>query len=153
MAPQRLVVFDTSVYVPYYRGEAYREFIRSETLRGRTRLYSVVLQELYAGTRSLRHKRELDIVEQAFHRRGYLLTPAHQDWVAAGQAISYYMRSYGALDPRDHINDLLIFLCAAQVEARIVTENASHFEMWDRPLHRTGLKLEVEEMRREDHLN
>lgn len=150
---RRLIVFDTSVYVPYYRGEAYRDYVRRETSRGRVRLCSVVLQELYAGTRSPQDTRDLKVIERAFSRMGYLLTPTHQDWITAGQAISHSIRTYGALNPRDHLNDILIILCAAQVGARIVTENSEHFERWTRQISRMGFKAKIESIQREDHFN
>jgi len=153
MISQRFVVFDTSVYVPYYRGEAYRNYVRREILRGRVRLCSVVLQELYAGTRSSQDKRDLDLVERAFYQRGYILTPIHQDWMIAGRAIHRHIRTYGEINPHDHINDILIILCASRVGARIVTENKEHFEVWTRQIHRMGLKVKIEGVRRGDHLN
>lgn len=150
---QRLVVFDTSIYIPYYRGEAYYVYVRRETLRGRVRLCSVVLQELYAGIRSPRMKEDLDATARAFEHRGRLVTPTHRDWITAGLAISRYIRLYGPIEPRDHINDILILLCASHVNARVFTENKEHFEMWAKLLRRMGWRARIEGLHREDHLN
>jgi predicted nucleic acid-binding protein len=50
------VVFDTSVLIPYLRGEAYTSLVEHLLRAGRSRLSAVVLAELYAGTRSPRDK-------------------------------------------------------------------------------------------------
>jgi len=150
---QRLVVFDTSTYIPYYRGKAYSVYVRRETLRGRVRFCSVVLQELYAGVRSRRMKEDLDATARTFEHRGYLVTPTHRDWITAGLAINRYIRLYGPIEPRDHINDILILLCASWVNAWVLTENREHFEMWAKLLRRMGLRVRIEGLHREDHLN
>lgn len=150
---QRLVVFDTSIYIPYYRGEAYYAYVRRETLRGRVHLCSVVLQELYAGVHSRRMKEDLDATARAFEHRDCLVTPTHRDWITAGLAINRYIRLYGSIEPRDHINDILILLCASWVNAQVLTENKEHFEMWAKLLRRMGLSVKIEGLHREDHLN
>ena len=108
-------LFDTSIYIPYLRGEAYTDLIERALQTGQVYLSSVVLAELYAGTRSARDKADLDIVRQSYQTLGRLVTPTASDWARAGQAIRRYGRLYGTLDPREHMNDVLILLSGAAV--------------------------------------
>lgn len=73
------MVFDSSVYIPYLRREAYRDLVEGQTRRGRKRLSSVVLQELFTGTRSPADKRLLDDLNRAFVASGYVVTPEHME--------------------------------------------------------------------------
>jgi predicted nucleic acid-binding protein len=70
-----LVLFDTSVYIPYLRGEAYSGLIEDAVRRGMVRPISVVMAELYAGTRSAQDKADLDVVLRAYQSLGFLVTP------------------------------------------------------------------------------
>jgi predicted nucleic acid-binding protein len=54
-----LVLFDTSIYIPHLRGEAYTALLEEASRTGLVRLSAVVLGELYAGTRSARDKADL----------------------------------------------------------------------------------------------
>jgi len=104
----RPVVFDTSVYIPYLRGEAYTTLIERAVQAGRVRLSAVVLGELYAGTRSPQDKADLDVVTRVYQSLGFLIAPSVHDWVRAGQGIRRYRKLYGAVKPREHLNDILI---------------------------------------------
>lgn len=46
-------------------------------------------------------------------------------------------------EPRDHINDILIALCAAKVNAELVTENTGDMERWRKMLRRAGKVLHI----------
>jgi len=46
------ILFDTSIYIPHLRGQAYSTLSKRAVRTGRVRLSAVVLAELYAGTRS-----------------------------------------------------------------------------------------------------
>jgi predicted nucleic acid-binding protein len=74
-----LVLFDTSMYIPYLRGEAYSGLIETTGRSGRVRLSAVVLSELYAGTRSPQDKTDLDVVSRAYQSLGFLVVPAVED--------------------------------------------------------------------------
>jgi predicted nucleic acid-binding protein len=147
------VVFDTSIYIPYFRREAYRSLIEAQTRRGRNRLSSVVIQELYTGTRSPTDKRLLDELNRAFTSRGYVVTPEHEEWVLAGQLLNQYCRRHGFLDPRSHVADVLILISALRVGAVLITENVRNFAMWLRLMGRRRLAGAVLGVRREDHLD
>jgi len=147
----RTVVFDTSIYIPYFRGEAYRDLVESETRRGGNRVSSVVLQELYAGTRSPADKRLLDDLNRAFATRGLLLTPEHDEWVLTGQLLNQHGRRYGFLTPRHHVADILILLSAVRAGAVLITENVQDFSAWLKLLRRRRVSGAVLGVRRGDH--
>ena len=42
--------------------------------------------------------------------------------------MAYYARQYGAIQPRDHANDVLIALCVSRANATLITENKEHME-------------------------
>jgi predicted nucleic acid-binding protein len=83
----RLVVFDSSIYIPYLRGQAYANLLEPAGRSASARLSSVVVAELYAGTRSARGKADLDAVGA---RLPVLGIPAGgvtvEDWTRAGQS-------------------------------------------------------------------
>jgi len=141
-------LFDTSVLIPYFRGWAYAALIERSILDNRLWLSSVVLQELYAGTRSDLDKKDLDRIDRGLHAVERVVTPRHEDWVAAGVAISRYARLYGEIRPRDHINDLLILIGAARVDADLVTENAVDMNRWARILRKGGWEVRVKAVTR-----
>ena len=147
----RLIVFDTSVYIPYLRGEAYTALIERAVHAGRVRLSAVVLGELYAGTRSPRDKADLDVVTRVYQSLGFLVAPSAHDWVSAGQAIRRYRQLYGSVKPREHVNDILILLSGATAAAVVVTENAKPFARWAALLRRMGSKVPVREVSRADY--
>lgn len=112
---------------------------------------SVVMQELYAGARSNADKRDLDGINRAFSSRGYVVTPEHIDWVAAGIVLARYQHHHGRFAPGDHINDILIVLGAAKLDADLVTENAEDMERWRRMLRGRTKQFRVLGVKRQDH--
>jgi len=148
MRPQ---LFDTSTLIPMIRGEAYEPLFRRGLRSGRARISSVVMQELYAGARSRADKRSLDEFNRAFVSRGYVVTPDHHDWTRAGVILARYRRLHGDVQPRDHLNDLLIVLCAAKIAADLVTENAADMVRWRRMLPPDARALRIVGVRRQNH--
>ena len=148
----RPVVFDTSVYIPYLRGEAYAALIERAVHARRVRLSAVVLGELYAGTRSPQDKADLDVVTRVYESLGFLVTPSVHDWARAGQGIRRYRELYGSVKPREHLNDILILLAGAAAAAVVVTENAKPFTRWATLLRRVGSKVAVRQVSRADYL-
>jgi predicted nucleic acid-binding protein len=148
-----LVLFDTSIYIPHVRGEAYTTLLEEAARTGSVRLSAVVLEELYAGTRSARDKADLDVVLRAYQSLGFLVTPQTAEWTQAGQVIRRYSRLYGELEPREHLNDILILLSGAMVGAEVVTENARPFARWTALLRRMRRTVRVREVQREDYLD
>lgn len=147
----RPIVFDTSLYIPYLRGEAYTALIERAVHAGRVRLSAVVLGELYAGTRSPQDKADLDVVTRVYQSLGFLVAPSASDWVRAGQGIRRYRELYGLVKPREHLNDILILLSGAAAAAVVVTENAKPFARWAALLRRMGSRVTVREVSRADY--
>lgn len=141
LALLRPLLFDTSIMIPMIRGEAYEDLFQRALRSGRARLSSVVLQELYAGAQTPADKRDYDAINRAFLSRGYLVTPDHDDWTTSGVILARYQQRYGHVEPRDHINDILITLCAVKIDAELVTENATDMERWKKMLRQAGKKL------------
>jgi len=146
-----LLLFDTSIYIPYLRSEAYGELLDRAARVGRVRMSSVVLSELYAGTRSPRDKADLDAVGRSYSALGYLLTPSAEDWALAGQAIRRHRALHGDIVPSEHMHDLLILLSATRGGAVVVTENAAHFTRWATILRKMGVAARIQATRQEDY--
>lgn len=145
------LLFDTSIYIPYLRAEAYGTLLDRAARSGRVRMSAVVLSELYAGTRSARDKADLDAVFRSYSTLGYLISPTAEDWALAGQAIRRHRALHGDVVPGDHMHDLLILLSGARTGAAVVTENAAHFARWASILRKMGIAARVEAVRHEDH--
>jgi predicted nucleic acid-binding protein len=150
---RHLILFDTSIYVPYLRGEAYTTLIEGAVRTGRVRLSTVVLAELYAGTRSTQDKADLDVALRAYQSLGFLIVPTVEDWTRAGQGIRRYRSLYGDIEPREHLNDVLILLSGARAGAEVVTENAKPFTRWAALFRHMRVPVRVREVRREDYLD
>lgn len=148
MAYPRPLLFDASVLIPVFRREAYEELFQRALRNGRARLSSVVMQELYAGALSPADKRDYDAINQLFLRHGYMLTPTHHDWTTSGILLARYQQRYGALEPRDYINDILIVLSAANADAELITENDIDMRRWQAMLRRAGKRLMLTAVRR-----
>ncbi len=110
---------------------------------GRTWLSSVVVAELYAGTRSPQDALVLDRIVAAMRRVGRELTPSEGDWARAGRLIARRIRLSGGLRPRDHLADVLILVSAARLGGVVVTANVRHFQAWVRLASASGLDVEV----------
>lgn len=149
----RLLVFDTSIYIPRLRGEAYVGLMRKAARTGRVRLSAIVAAELYAGTRSRGDKADLDTAVRAYRSRGFLVTPDGEDWAGAGQAIRRYRETYGEIVPRDHLNDVLLLLSAGRIGAEVVTEESKAFARWAALLRRMGRTVRIRAVGREEHLD
>jgi predicted nucleic acid-binding protein len=146
----RPLLFDTSIMIPMIRGVAYEELFQRALRSGRARLSSVVMQELYAGTQSPADKRGYDGINRSFVSRGYMITPGHDDWTLSGTLLARYQQRYGAIEPRDHINDILIALCAINAAASLVTENTTDMMRWKEMLRRAGKRLSLRTVQRTD---
>jgi predicted nucleic acid-binding protein len=140
----RLQILDSSVLIPWLRDGSYDQLVTASFTSRQSILCTVVWMELYAGTRSASDKRDLDRMVQALADVGRVISPQPKDFYQAGQMIAYYARQYGAIQPRDHANDVLIALCASRVSATLITENEVHMEKWQRILKRSGRKLDLQ---------
>ena len=137
------IVFDSSILIPFLRGLRYGEEVKTVFERGRGFIVTLVLFELYSGVRSKDDKKEVDIIFQESRRIGRLLNPEIEDWSQAGLFISQYIRLYGKIEPKDHMNDVMIALLASKYGHTVVTENKKHFENWKRIFSRSGIRLNL----------
>ncbi len=136
-------VFDTSVFVQAIRGDRTDASVLDPTTDGRGYLCAVVAHELLAGTRNQEDADDLVLVLRGFERLGAVLTPRYEGWTLAGRLLEQYQRLYGRITPKDHAHDVLIVLCAAQVEGTVVTANLRHMNRWARMARRAGRTVRV----------
>ncbi len=107
-------------------------------------LSSVVLTELYAGSRSPFEGEVLDALAEGMRARKRLLTPTHEDWVLTGQLINRYVRLFGSMRPRDHMSDALIVVSAGRVGGIVRTHNVQHMQTWAQLARGAHLTISVE---------
>ena len=121
---------DTTVFIRLAHAGAGLGAFLLRMRNGGVWLSSVVLAELYAGTRSTEEARLLDRFETLMRGAVRLSTPSSEDWALAGRLMARRIRLHGALNPRDHLNDLLILISAARLGGTVSTANVHHFEAW-----------------------
>jgi predicted nucleic acid-binding protein len=121
----RILLFDTSIFVDQLRTDRHRERIAS--VSGRIRYSSVVLAELLRGAKK---RSDRDFVE-ALSKRSLLLTPSEKSWLESGHLLSRMSVEHGFLPGklRDLHFDVLIALTASTHGATVVTSNRADFEM------------------------
>jgi predicted nucleic acid-binding protein len=124
------LLFDTSIYIRFSRGEAYAWLGEDAHIFQRTILTAVVAAELYAGARDHREKRALDELCRAHHSLGHLASPPATTWVEAGILLRRARSAFGQMDFVHHYRDVLIVLEAARGGATLVTENVRDFARW-----------------------
>ncbi len=128
---------DTSVWIRFLREDAARAFVRRGLRVGTVFLSSVVAYELYLGATNQDDKRDLDRIQAAFHAAGLTIVPSFDNWCTAAVILERYRRMHGAVDPRLHVNDILIVLCAAELRGTLLTWNVADMARWNRMLPRT----------------
>ena len=74
--PAGPLLFDTSIYIRFSRGENYLWLGEDARVFQRTILTAVVAAELYAGTHNRREKRALDELCQAHRAQGHFSSPS-----------------------------------------------------------------------------
>ncbi len=139
----RAEVPDTSVLIEVIRHPAAWPTFHHALASGRIWLSSVVVAELYAGTRSGGDALLVDRIAVAMQRADRLLTPTPAEWGHAGRLIARRIRLHGTLRPRDHLADVLILVSAARLHGAVVTANVRHFGPWARLASGAGLDVVV----------
>ena len=142
MAPRSEVPDTTVLITVIRRPELWLEF-RKGLRSGRTWLSTVVVAELYAGTRSRDEAAVIGRLLASMGSRGHILVPTSEEWARAGQLIARRTRPHGELRPRDHLADLLILLSAARLKGTVVTANVRHFAPWLRLAGSAGFDVTV----------
>ena len=139
----RAEVPDATVFIQVIRNSATWPAFQEKLASGRVWLSSVVLAELYAGTRSRDDARIIDRVASAMYQGQRLLTPSVSDWTRAGRLISRRVKLSGEMRPRDHLADVLILVSAARVKGTVVTVNLRRFDAWAKVAVAAGLDVSV----------
>lgn len=139
----RCEVPDTSVLIAVIRDPDNSGSFERSLAAGRLWLSSVVVAELYAGTRSRADRRFVDQIARIMRRDNRLLVPLHEDWMKAATLIGRYIQLYGSVNPRDHFADALIVVSASRLKGAVVTTNLKHFEGWAELARRARLDVTI----------
>jgi len=121
----RVVLFDTSIFIDHLRTNKYADQFRN--LSGLIRNSSVVLSELARGATN---ESELDFVS-ALTKNHPILTPTEGNWLESGSLL-HRMNEGKRFSPeklRDLHFDVLIALTARNYGATIITSNRADFEL------------------------
>lgn len=124
----RILLFDTSIFIDQLRTDRHRERIAS--VSGRIRHSSVVLAELLRGAKK---RSDRDFVE-TLGKHSPLLTPSEKNWLESGRLLTRMSVERGSPPEklRDLHFDVLIALTASTHGATVVTSNRTDFEMIQR---------------------
>ncbi len=135
----RKVVIDTNIFIDYLRDDASSEWVFGSTGMAIRFLSSVVLMELRLGADTLKRRRAVERIRQAFPRERIIAPSAE----LFEHAADLFRRLYSAgAEPADRlapINDLLIALTAWRIGAAVVTRNTVDFQRIQR--HLPGLRI------------
>ncbi len=131
------LLFDTSVYIPILRDENFAREFRPRYLRGLPLTYcsSVVIEELLAGVRAIRHRRQAAALYEPFERVRRIITPSHRIWKEAGTVVATIANQAPQLRDklsRGFLNDILIALSGRSIGATVVTRNEEDFRLIQR---------------------
>ena len=128
------LIVDTSVYVDFFRGRIPKNHPVGRTLNDLAHsihLSSVVAQELFAGAAETSAISHLERFFGDFGAFGRIVTPTREDWFECGRVLSKIGKRFGfeSIKRGRLVNDVLIALSCARVEARLVTFNEKDFKM------------------------
>ena len=123
------ILFDSSVYIAALRpGGDPSLLLHRWIAEAPLWLSSVVLEELYAGSRP-DNRRELERLERAFDKARRLLVPNLGDWRTTGRILAGIAerRGYEKIGQARLTNDALIATSAARTGIRVITINARDY--------------------------
>ena len=128
------LLFDTSVYISVLRDKSFAQTFRAQYVRAvpRTHFSSVVVQELLAGARTARHRRQAAALYESFEKAGRILTPTHQVWKDAGSVLATVADrtpQFRSKLTSGFLNDILVALSGRSIGAVVVTRNRDDFEL------------------------
>jgi len=121
----RVIVFDTSIFIDHLRTNKHADDIQN--LSGLIRNASVVLSELARGATN---ESELDFVS-ILAKNHPILNPTERNWLESGSLL-YRMHEDKGFSPgklRDLHFDVLIALTARNHGATVITSNKADFEL------------------------
>jgi predicted nucleic acid-binding protein len=139
----RAEVPDTSVLIHIVRDRRASPTFHASLAAGNVWLSSIVVAELYAGTRSPEESQWIDRLVSVSQRVNRVLTPGVREWALGGRLLGRATRLYGALRPRDHLADVLLVVSAARLGGTVVTSNLRHMERWARLGAASGLDVRI----------
>lgn len=127
-------LFDTNVYITVLRDENFAQAFRPRYIRDipRTHFSSVVIQELIAGARTFRQRRQAAALYEPFERAGRIVTPSHSVWKEAGTVVVTLAEKtpqWRDKLARGLLNDILIALSGRSLGATVVTRNGEDFRL------------------------
>lgn len=141
-------LFDTSVYIAVLRDNNFAMTFRPRYLQDvpRTSCSSVVVQELLAGARTARQRRQAADLYEPFERMRRVVTPTHRIWKEAGAAVAVLWEQFPQMRTKltgGFLNDVLIALSSRSIGATVVTLNGEDFRLIQQYRH---FALEVLDM-------
>lgn len=125
------ILFDSSVYIAALRPGGDPSLLSHRwAAEAPLWLSSVVLEELYAGSRP-EDRRELERLERDFDKARRLLVPNLGDWTAAGRILAGIAEKHGyeKIGRARLTNDALIATSAARSGIRVLTVNARDYAL------------------------
>lgn len=125
------ILFDSSVYIAALRPGGDPCLLSHRwTAEAPLWLSSVVLEELYAGSRP-DSRRELEKLERDFDKAKRLLVPNLSDWASAGRILAGIAEKHGyeKIGRARLTNDALIATSAARIGVRVLTVNARDYAL------------------------
>ncbi len=140
--PAGPILFDTTIYVRYIRGQKY-EWLEDPRLVKRTILTAVVAAELYAGTRTPQDKRALEELCLSHSSLGHFQSPSAEAWIQAGVLIRRARTLFGEMGFAHHFRDGLIGLEAVRARATLVSEDVAGFVRWKALIASSGMTLKL----------
>ena len=122
------VMFDTNIYISFIRNRTHStELQRLGTTKY---LSTVVLMELWAGSRDRRGERLLHQLQKPYMDAGRIVTLSPQWYVKIGEFFSDLPARYKTLSKKaDFLNDVQIAHTALSIGATLYTENIAHFDI------------------------
>ena len=128
------LLFDTSVYVSILRNAAFAATFRPRYLQDVPLTYfsSVVVQELLAGARTPRQRRQVTALYEPFERVRRIITPSHLVWKEVGSLVAVVLEKTPQFRSKlasGLLNDILIALSGRSIEARVVTGDGQDFRL------------------------
>jgi predicted nucleic acid-binding protein len=128
------VLYDTSVYITVLRDAAFAASFRPRYFRDISLTYcsSVVVQELLAGARTSRHRRQATALYEPFERSQRVVTPTHLVWKESGLVVATLFVQTPQLRSKlsqGLLNDILIALSGRSIGATVVTRNREDFQL------------------------
>ncbi|MFH0977062.1 MAG: hypothetical protein V1874_14870 [Spirochaetota bacterium] len=120
------VIFDTNIYISWIRDSEYSYLMLNQNTQ--KYLSSIVLMELWAGTKTKDSVRLIEKLQRPYLKSGRIITLSINHYIQIGQIISDLPSKYKSkINISGFINDISIGLNAVTIGAVLFTENKSDF--------------------------